>query len=337
MQKLFIDKNDGEQRLDRFLKKAMPKAPKNLIYKSIRKKNITVDGKKRSPDYILQEGETVEVFFSDETMEKFSEDICEVRSHWPEILYEDEHVVLMKKPAGILTHGRGNYREDDMVKRLIAYLQDTKQYRPGKELSFTPAVCNRLDRNTSGILIGTKTAEALREINDLIRKRKVERKYLAILEGEVNVNGRITESLEKNIKRNKVHRSREGKETITDVKTLLIDRGYTLAEASLITGRTHQIRSHFASMGYPVAGDPKYGEGRKVGLKGQWLHNYMIGFPEEISFSNLKGEIFTCPPTEELEDFGIKVFGSDYRTVISRLCENPDKRKKGKFHEDTEA
>lgn len=315
MQRLLIEENDENQRVDRFLKKVLPRAPKNLIYKSLRKKNITVNGKKGKPEDLLVKGDTVEIFFSDETFQSFGKDLASRRESWPEILYEDENLLLMAKPPGILTHSRGNYREPDMVAKMLTYLQDTGSYHPGKEHSFVPGVCNRLDRNTSGILIGTKNAEAARRINELIRKHKVEKRYLALVEGKFTVEGEVRGFLEKNEKRNKTKVGDSGKEIITRFHPLAYRNGVTLLDVNLITGRTHQIRSQCKALGHPVLGDAKYGKGKVEQLGGQWLHNYSVGFLE-CPFSHLEKTRFYLLPGSAFDGVGRKYFKGEWDDLL---------------------
>ncbi|MDO5713835.1 MAG: RluA family pseudouridine synthase [Tissierellia bacterium] len=318
MQKVIIEKNDDGQRLDRFLKKLLPKAPKNLIYKSLRKKNIVVNGKKKEPHIILKTGDEIKIFFSDETIKKFSKSLQEMKSNWPQILYEDNNILLMVKPGNILTHGRGNPKEDDMVKKLISYLQDTNQYHPRKEHSFTPAVCNRLDRNTSGILIGAKNAEALREINTLIAERKVIKKYLALVHGNFQFRGLCKDYLSKDEDKNKVFLGSDGKEILTEFQPLLQNKDFSLVEVHLITGRTHQIRSQCAALGHPILGDKKYGKGKRDDFPRQWLHNHFLGFQEMDRYKNLSNKTFYAKPPKLLEEELIKKFGGKGYDILSR-------------------
>lgn len=288
MRQYEIKTNDAGMRLDRFLKKILPEAGLSLLYKSIRKKNITVNKQKVKQEYILQLGDSVEVFFSDETIEKFQgQGKKRTRGRHPEIVLETPHIVVMEKPLGILSHGSGGPFEPNMVDSLISYLIDKGDYVPRIEKTFTPSICNRLDRNTSGLIIGAKTGVGLREVNLLLRERKVEKHYLTICQGQLRGREEIHSSIEKNEEKNRVFESKEGKEAIGIYQPVDYANGYSLVSVNLITGRTHQIRHQLASIGLPVLGDHKYGSRTKFVLKNsgkvvdhQVLHSYKLVFPK---------------------------------------------------------
>ena len=194
MQKFEIGKNDAGQRMDRYLSKLLVKAKKSLLQKSLRKKNITLNGKKAKAEDILREGDWVEVYFSDETIEKFR-DIKDLGGGGNlSLLYEDEDILLVEKPRGILTHSSQRAREDNMVDRLIHYLIQKGDYAPRLEQTFVPAFANRLDRNTSGILLAGKTAKGLRNLNQAIQKREIEKHYLLMIQGDLKKRQVVTTS-----------------------------------------------------------------------------------------------------------------------------------------------
>lgn len=301
LKEIIINKNEAEQRLDRFLKKYFSKAPQSFIYKMLRKKNIKLNGKKANPDTIVVEGDAIQLYLADETIDKFvaKEEIIK-SSLIPKIIYEDENIILINKPVGILSHSaKGDYG-NNIVDSMIHYLHIKGEYNPRIEKTFTPAICNRLDRNTSGIIIGAKNYEALRMINQGIKNDQIHRYYKAIVKGIVDKEIVLEGYLVKDEELNKVQISKEpmgdSKKTITRIMPIANSKGYSLLEIQLITGRTHQIRAHLASIGHPIIGDIKYGH-RKTneffrqiyGLESQFLHSYKLvfhGLDEPLDYLN---------------------------------------------------
>ncbi|MCD1146513.1 RluA family pseudouridine synthase [Peptoniphilus sp. KCTC 25270] len=306
MRQFEILRNDEGMRLDRYLKKILPEAGLSLLYKSIRKKNIVVNKKKVTQEYILQKGDIVSIFFSEETFKKFEgEKKKKKRGHYPKIILETEDVLIMEKPAGILSHGAGGKFERNIVDDMITYLIDKGDYVPRIEKTFTPSICNRLDRNTSGLIIGAKTAVGLREVNRMIREGKLEKYYVTICEGELKKEEKIVSRIGKNEEKNRVFAHEEGKDSVGIYKPLEYQKPYTLVEVNLITGRTHQIRYQLSSIGHPVLGDQKYGKNRgknPYGVNHQLLHSYKLVFPKiEGSLKELSEKVIVSEPKGELE------------------------------------
>jgi len=269
-----IDKNESDQRLDRFLKKYLAGAPQSFIYKMIRKKRIKINNKKADPESLIMEGDAIQLYISDETLEKFIQEKKEiVSSALKGIIYEDENIILINKP------------KDSM----ISYLHQKGEYNPRVEKTFAPSICNRLDRNTSGMIIGAKNYAALKGINEAIRRGDIKKYYKCIVKGKVEkdilLKGYIVKDERKN--RVKVYKNdvESSKAITTYVKVLKSKDKCSLLEIDLITGRTHQIRAHLSSIGHPVIGDTKYGDKsindffrKKYDLKSQYLHAYKIVF-----------------------------------------------------------
>jgi len=301
LREIRVGKNDSNQRLDRFLKKYMDEAGTGFIYKMLRKKNIKVNESKASPEMMIFEGDTIQLYLSDETIDKFI-GTKEVRKSKlaPRIIYEDENLVLINKPAGILSHGAGEEFEENIVDSLVTYLIQKGDYIPRIEKTFSPSICNRLDRNTSGVIIGAKNSEALRLVNKAIKEGSVRKYYKTIVKGTIKEDFEHKGFLIKDEDRNLVDISdkqgERSKDVYTKFRVIMSKGGYSLLEVELITGRTHQIRSTLQTMGYPVIGDRKYGNSvvndefrKKYGLQNQWLHGYKIvlnGLEEKLDYLN---------------------------------------------------
>ncbi len=303
MRTITINKNDANQRLDKFLSKRFKTMPKSLMYKYIRTKYIKLNGKRCSIDDVLNEGDVLTFYIKDEFFEaKYDEFEFMKAPKKLSIVYEDDNIIIIDKPEGILAHPDKTYHFDSMVARVQHYLYDKGEYDPKSENSFSPAMANRLDRNTGGLIIAAKNASALKELNLLIKERRIKKLYLCICEGAPKKQeGLLTGTLTKDEKKNKVsvkNSSDDGKEIATAYKVIDSKGKYSLIEVDLLTGRTHQIRAHMASIKTPLAGDTKYGGHplRVKGHTGQALYSYKLRFGEieDSLLSYLSGKEFTA-------------------------------------------
>lgn len=286
MREIIVGKNDCGQRLDKFLTKKYRSMPFSMMYKLIRKKKITVNRKRAKENQILEDGDLILIFAPDDILEENAPKRVSASSEI-KVAYEDENIIVVDKESGVIVHSDDKEDGDTLIDRITAYLIDKGEYNPDNENSFSPALCNRIDRNTEGLVIAAKNAAALREMNDIIKLRQVEKIYLAAVHGVPNPkNGEIKLKLEKNSKENIVkvrNDSKNAKLAITKYNTVSISRNgkFALLEIELITGRTHQIRASFAHIGNPLVGDGKYAvnkKDREMGYKSQALCAYSIMF-----------------------------------------------------------
>ena len=288
MQELRIGKNDEGQRIDRFVAKALPLLPPALLQKYIRLKRIKCNGGRCKGEQRLVAGDVLQLYINDEFFEQPREDNLFLTLFQPklDILYEDENIMLLNKRPGLVVHADETEKVNTLINHIRAYLYQKREWNPRWENAFTPALCNRIDRNTGGIVIAAKTAEALRIMNDKIRDREIAKFYLCITLGRPEPpTGRIECFLRKDESKNQVevfhHPVSEGKTAITLYKTLQSKGELSLVEVELLTGRTHQIRASFADIGHPLLGDGKYGRGeinRRYGETRQALYSYRLRF-----------------------------------------------------------
>ena len=289
MRTIIISKNDSNQRLDSFLQKHFKTLPKTLMYKYIRKKCIRINDKKCDIAYRLQEGDKMTLFIKDEFFENAKPDYDFLKApNKLDIVYEDENIMLLNKKPGLIVHPDETYHFDSLIARVQHYLYEKGEYDPQSENSFAPALVNRIDRNTGGIVIAAKNAESLRILNGKMKERELKKLYLCAVYGAPREKEELlTAYLEKNEDKNKVFITNKPTPNSKIIKTkyqvLQRQKGMSLLEVELLTGRTHQIRAHMSHIGNPLVGDGKYGrntnpQNRKLGIKWQALYSYKLVF-----------------------------------------------------------
>ena len=305
MHELIIKKNDAGQRLDKFITKTLD-IPPSLLYKSIRTKKIKVNRKRAEANLILEEGDTVQCFLSEEFFKCETDDtsLARITPHL-DIVYEDENILLLNKRPGISVHEDEKGSTNTLITHIQAYLYQKGEYNPNDEQSFAPALCNRIDRNTGGIVIAAKNAKTLRVMNEKIKKREIDKFYLAAIHGiPKKKSDTLTAFLRKDSEKNIVkiydtNPPRDAKRIITKYNVIASKSGLSLIEVELLTGRTHQIRAHMAHIGHPLLGDGKYGinkSDKAQGYKYQALYSYRLRFSftgDETHLEYLNGNQFS--------------------------------------------
>ncbi|MBQ7144061.1 MAG: RluA family pseudouridine synthase [Oscillospiraceae bacterium] len=317
MKELTIRPNDANQRLDRFVGKAVPLLPESLLQKYIRLKRIKLNGKGAKRDTRLAAGDVVQLYVNDEFFEPPREENSYLKVSTPrlEIVYEDENVLLADKKPGVLCHSAGKWDYNTLIANIQAYACQKGEWRPREENAFAPALCNRIDRNTGGIVIAAKNAEALRILNEKIRDREIEKRYLCVVHGRPRPPaGRLEGYLFKDAKKNQVYvkdRPEPGaRSAVTDYRLLTSRNGLSLVECTLHTGRTHQIRAQMAHAGWPLLGDGKYGSERANKrydeTEGQALYSYKLrfAFPTDAGVLNyLRGREFRAAQVDFVDKY----------------------------------
>lgn len=332
MQEIHIGGNEAGQRLDKLLAKYLNEAPKSFIYKMLRKKNIVLNGKKATGNEKLIAGDSIKLFLADDTITKFSSTLKVVKSQVKlDIIYEDRDVLFLNKPVGMLSQ-KGRESDVSVVEHLISYLIESNQLTEADLRSFRPSICNRLDRNTSGLLVAGKSLKGLQTMAELFKDRSLGKFYRCLVVGEVKKPSYIKGYLKKEEKTNKVtivtdqeyvHMNKlsvtgstiNRKEHLgeyvpieTSYKPIRTNGKVTLLEVHLITGKTHQIRAHLSSTGHPIIGDYKYGNKHIndeyktfFGLQSQLLHAYRLEFPTMSELTQLSGKTFVAPLSKRFE------------------------------------
>lgn len=324
MKELRVTRNDSSQRLDKFITKACPTLPSSLMFKYIRTKRIKVNGKRAEISTRLKEGDLVQAYINDEFFVKTAPkyDFLSAPSNI-DIVYEDENLLLADKKQGLLVHPDKNEYTNTLIARIQHYLYDKGEYDPESENSFAPALANRIDRNTGGIVIAAKNAEALRVLCEKIKQREIDKRYLAVVHGCPSPKSALLEGyLEKDENKNRVYLSKKrGSEASKSIKTkynvLQSKNGLSLLEIELLTGRTHQIRAHMAAVGHPLLGEGKYSRSndKKAGFDKQALYSYSIGFDFKTDagiLNYLNGKRFTVKRVW----FAEELFGKDYEKLL---------------------
>jgi len=305
MQTIQIEKKDSNRRLDKFLFQYLNTAPQNFIYKMLRKKNIVLNDNKARGAEILQANDIITLFLADETIEKFRQarDIAKAKP-LDGIVYEDEDLLVINKPVGLPSHAGIEEKNDHLLARVLYYLQSTNAYNPTD--TFVPALCNRLDVNTSGLVMCGKSLHALQKLNSLFATHMVDKEYLAVVDGKLGEVGktRVLKAFYKknnktNIAQVVTQKTDTAVTTAYTIKAISKDDKYTLLAVNPITGRSHQIRAHLASIGHPLVGDKKYG-GSQISTGGaQLLHCHRL---------NIKELEFTAPLPKGFQKFLNKYF-----------------------------
>ena len=315
MKEITIGANDAGQRLDRFLSKAVPLLPASLAQKYIRTKRIKRNGARAERDTRLEAGDILQLYINDEFFDKPREDNAYLTVASPKltIVYEDEYILLVDKRPGLAVHPHdGAEYGRTLIDHIQAYLYQKHEWSPRDEHSFTPALCNRIDRNTGGIVIAAKTAEALRVMNQKIKDRELDKRYLAIVEGTPKPkDSSLKGYLFKDAKKNRVFVTdtpQPGSKTCqTNYRTLASANGLSLVECELITGRTHQIRAQFAHAGHPLLGDGKYGKlDKRFDRNYQALYSYRLTFAfttEAGGLEYLNGKSFQASQVDFVNEY----------------------------------
>ena len=313
MREVTIGAKESGQRFSKFLEKYFKEAQTSFLYKMLRKKNIKLNDKKATGSEMLQTGDKVTVYFSDETFEKFRGETKKVI--YPvidlDIVYEDEDVLIVNKPAGMLSQ-KAKSQDVTLVEYILGYLQKKVEWSPKDSLK--PGICNRLDRNTSGLVIAGKSLRGLQKMSELLKDRTMDKYYLTIVEGVMKEPSVVRGYLKKDEQTNRVQIfSEDGEDRVwieTGYEPLRTNGTVTLLKVKLVTGKTHQIRGHLASLGHPLLGDVKYGAAKRADTKHYFLHAKTLCFPENMGeLKNLSGRVVTAKEPDYFAKMINKQFG----------------------------
>lgn len=294
MKKITISSKEANQRVDKYLKKYLNEAPLSFIYKLFRKKDVKINGHWVKENYILNEGEELTIFVTDSQLEEFNKprEIEKVTLNH-QIVYEDENILIVNKPRGLLVHGDEGEKKLTLANQIINYLYYKGEYDPKVDHAFIPAPAHRLDRNTSGLVCFAKNLPCLQELEDLFKEKdEISKEYKALVVGKFEGTRHIDAPLLKDTKTGLVRVSKLGKSAETIAKSIGIYGNFSLLNVQILTGRTHQIRVHLASIGYPVVGDAKYGDfkvNKEVREKYKFENQFLTAY--KLSFKNLKGRL----------------------------------------------